>query len=362
MEIVTVPLAARSYDILIGEGLLREAGAHISPLLKQKQKRVCIITDSNVAKHHLPTLEAALKLAGIESHALVLPAGEKTKSFKYLQQVVDFVLGLSIERNFTLIALGGGVIGDLTGFAASTVLRGIDFIQIPTTLLSMVDSSVGGKTGINTAHGKNLVGAFYQPKLVLMDLNLLATLPRREFASGYAEVVKYGLINNRPFFDWLEKNLRAIKKREPKALLCAITESCKAKRDIVAADERESGVRALLNLGHTFGHALEAETGFSRKLLHGEAVAIGMVQAFELSAKMGLCPVADVEKTKAHLKKAGLPIAYPGLAPKALLAHMKKDKKVKDGHMVFILTRGIGNSFISDTVQESAVLSVLESK
>ena len=354
MEIVTVPLGARSYDILIGHGLLAEAGTRI------KQKRVCIITDKNVAKHHLPALEKSLKEAGTEVHTLVLPSGEKTKSFKFLQQVVDFVLSLSIERSFTLIAFGGGVIGDLTGFAASSILRGIDFIQIPTTLLSMVDSSVGGKTGINTAHGKNLVGAFYQPKLVLMDLNLLSTLPAREFASGYAEVAKYGLINNPAFFAWLEKNIRAIKKREPEILLQAIAESCKAKRDVVATDERESNIRALLNLGHTFGHALEAETGFSRKLLHGEGVAIGMVQAFALSAKLGLCPAQDVERTKNHLKKAGLPISPPSLSADSLLSHMRKDKKVKDGKMVFILAHGIGKAFICDTVREQDVLDILK--
>ena len=354
METVTVPLGTRSYDIVIGHGLLSEAGTRI------RQKRVCIITDKNVAKHHLTALEQSLKAAGTEVHTLILPAGEKTKSFKFLQQVIDFVLNLSIERNFTLIAFGGGVIGDLTGFAASSILRGIDFIQIPTTLLSMVDSSVGGKTGINTAQGKNLVGAFYQPKLVLMDLNLLSTLPAREFASGYAEVAKYGLINNPTFFAWLDKNIRAIKKREPEALIHAITESCKAKRDIVAADERESNVRALLNLGHTFGHALEAETGFSRKLLHGEGVAIGMIQAFALSVKLGLCSANDLEKAKAHLKKAGLPIVAPTLSPEALLGHMRKDKKVKDGKMVFILARGIGQAFIADNVQEADVLDILK--
>lgn len=361
-DTVTVPLGSRSYEIRIGKGLLPEAGSHISPLLKNK--RVCIITDRNVAKHHLPKLEASLKSAGIEVHTLVLPAGEKTKSWKFLQQVVDFVLNLSIERSFTLIALGGGVIGDLTGFAASVILRGIDFIQVPTTLLAMVDSSVGGKTGINTPQGKNLAGAFYQPKLVLMDLALLDTLPRREFAAGYAEVVKYGLINNKPFFDWLEKNARKLKKRETEALTYAVTESCKAKRDIVAADERESNVRALLNLGHTFGHALEAETGFSRALLHGEAVAIGMAQAFALSHQMGLCSAEDVEKVKTHLAKTGLPNATSyikaPMAPEALLAHMKKDKKVSGGKMVFILTRGIGQAFITSEVPETEVLKVLK--
>lgn len=354
MEIINVPLGSRSYDIVIGHGLLKEAGERI------KQKRVCIITDRNVAKHHLLKLEQSLKAAGIEVHTLVLPAGEKTKSFKFLQQVIDFVLSLSIERNFTLIAFGGGVIGDLTGFAASSILRGIDFIQIPTTLLSMVDSSVGGKTGINTSQGKNLVGAFYQPKLVLMDLDLLSTLPRREFAAGYAEVVKYGLINKPEFFLWLEKNIRAIKHRKPEMLLYAIAESCKAKRDIVAADERESSARALLNLGHTFGHALEAETGFSRKLLHGEAVAIGMVQAFALSVKLGLCPSTDLARMKTHLTKAGLPIASPTLSAGALLSHMKKDKKIKDGKMVFILNKCIGHAFIAHDVKEADVLEILK--
>ena len=353
METITVPLGNRSYDILIGHGLLNNAAQHIS------QKRVCIVTDKNVAKHHLTTLEKSLRSNGTEVNSIVLPAGEKTKSFKFLQQVIDTVLNLSIERGFTLIALGGGVIGDLTGFAASCILRGIDFVQIPTTLLSMVDSSVGGKTGINAPQGKNLVGAFYQPKKVLMDLNLLATLPKREFISGYAEVAKYGLINNPDFFAWLEKNISAIKKRKPEALLYAIAESCKAKRDIVAADEREANVRALLNLGHTFGHALEAETGFSRTLLHGEAVAIGMLQAMQLSVNLGLCNARDLERARAHLNKAGLPTQSPSLPKSALLAHMQKDKKVKDGKMVFILSRGIGKAFISSDVTEQQILEVL---
>lgn len=353
MEIITVPLGSRSYDIVIGHGLLGNAAQHIA------QKRVCIITDKNVAKYHLDTLEKSLRGAGIEVQSIVLPAGEKTKSFKFLQQVIDTVLNLSIERGFTLIALGGGVIGDLTGFAASCILRGIDFIQIPTTLLSMVDSSVGGKTGINTAQGKNLVGAFYQPKKVLIDLDLLKTLPKREFISGYAEVAKYGLINNSDFFVWLEKNIGAIKKRKPEALLYAIAESCKAKRDIVAADERESNVRALLNLGHTFGHALEAETGFSRKMLHGEAVAIGMLQAMQLSVNLGLCSAPDLARAKAHLQKMGLPVSPPPLSKQALLLHMQKDKKVKDGKMVFILSRGIGKAFISSDVTEQQILEVL---
>lgn len=353
METITVPLGTRSYDIIIGRGLLANAVQHIH------QKRVCIITDKNVAKHHLATLEKSLRSNGTDVHSIVLPAGEKTKSFKFLQQVIDTVLNLSIERGFTLIALGGGVIGDLTGFAASCILRGIDFIQIPTTLLSMVDSSVGGKTGINTAQGKNLVGAFYQPKKVLMDLDLLNTLPKREFISGYAEVAKYGLINNPDFFAWLEKNIGAIEERKPEALQYAIAQSCKAKRDIVAADEREANIRALLNLGHTFGHALEAETGYSRKLLHGEAVAIGMLQAMQLSVNLGLCPADELARAKAHLAKVGLPITPPTLDKKALLLHMQKDKKVKGGKMVFILSRGIGKAFISNDVTEQQVLEVL---
>lgn len=353
METITVPLSDRSYDIRIGSGLLPQAARFIP------YRRVAIITDRNVAKHHLAQLESSLKAAGIQHHNFVLPAGEKSKSFRTLEKLTGDILALGIERGFALVALGGGVMGDLTGFAASCILRGIDFIQIPTTLLAMVDSSVGGKTGINTPQGKNLVGAFYQPKAVLMDLDVLATLPRREFAAGYAEIVKYGLINNPEFFHWLEKNRARLKKRDPEALRHAIAESCKAKRDIVAADEREANIRALLNLGHTFGHALEAETGFSRKLLHGEAVAIGMVQAFRLSALLGHCPASDVEKVENHLRRFGLPVAYPGLSPQALLAHMKKDKKVKDGKMVFILTRGIGQAFICHDVNEKDVLRVL---
>lgn len=351
MEKLTVDLADRSYDILIGKNLFAEAAKHLL------QKKTYIITDSNVAKLHLTPLKLALQDFGIEAEAKILPAGEGTKSFKHLAEVCDWLLSKKPERKTTIIALGGGVIGDLAGFAASIVLRGINFIQIPTTLLAQVDSSVGGKTAVNSKYGKNLVGAFYQPKLVLADINVLKTLPRREFLSGYAEVVKYGLINNQEFFDWLDNN--DISKEEN--LAKAIYESCRAKAEIVSADEREGGVRALLNLGHTFGHAFEAETGFSDKLLHGEAVALGMVCAFKFSEKLGLC--SDSQKVIQHFEKVGLPTNPRKFIKKwnveKLIEHMRSDKKVADGKMVFILTKGIGKSFISKDVDEKQLKQFL---
>ena len=352
MEKLTVNLAERSYDILIGKNLMSEAAAHLP------QKKTYIITDSNVAKLHLIPLKLALQEFGIHVEAKILPAGEGTKSFKYLADVCDWLLSKKPERKTTIIALGGGVIGDLAGFAASVVLRGINFIQIPTTLLAQVDSSVGGKTAVNSKHGKNLVGAFYQPKLVLADIDVLKTLPKREFLSGYAEIIKYGLINKPEFFEWLDSN--DLKKEEN--LAKAIYESCKAKAEIVSADEREGGVRALLNLGHTFGHAFEAETGFSDKLLHGEGVALGIVCAFKFSEKLGLCN--DADKVVQHFEKVGLPTNPRKLIKKwnvnKLIEHMKSDKKVADGKMVFILAKGIGKSFISNDVDEKQLKEFLE--
>jgi len=359
-----VSLGERSYDILVGPGLLAQAGALIRPLLSSP--RVFVVTDENIEKLHLETLKDSLDEAGIENHGVVLPAGEQTKDFAHLESLLDAMLDARCERGTTILAFGGGVIGDLTGFAAATLLRGVPFIQIPTTLLSQVDSSVGGKTGINTRQGKNLVGAFYQPKLVLADIDVLSTLTPRDMRSGYAEVVKYGLIDDLPFFEWLEKNGLALLAGSKEAREQAVLTSCKAKARIVAADERESGQRALLNLGHTFAHALEAEGGYGEALQHGEAVSIGMMMAFELSTRMGLCPRADVERVEKHLRSLGMPVDLPALPEgksweaKALLSHFAKDKKVKDGKVTFVLARGIGQSFLCREVETPMVLSVLE--
>lgn len=353
MEKLNVALGERSYDILIGENVLDE-------LPKYTAKKTYIITDENVAKLHLAELEAVFNKAGITHKTKILPAGEGTKSFKYLEELCEWLLEQKPERKTTIIVFGGGVIGDLVGFAASIVLRGINFIQVPTTLLAQVDSSVGGKTAINSQHGKNLIGSFYQPKLVVADAALLKTLPQREMLSGYAEVVKYGLINDREFFDWLDgHNLK-----DQANLKKAIYHSCQAKAKIVAEDEREGGVRALLNLGHTFGHAFEAETGFSSKLLHGEAVALGIVMAFQFSTELGLCTASETEKVARHFENIGLPINPRKYLHKwdvdRLVNHMKSDKKVEDGKMVFILARGIGEAFIAKDVEEKTLRKFLE--
>ena len=357
-----VGLAQRSYDILVGEGLLASAGHHMAPLLKQK--RLMLITDQNVAGLHLATVERALDDAGIGYEALVLPAGEKTKDFAHLETLVERILEAKVERDTLLVALGGGVIGDLTGFAASIVLRGLEFIQLPTTLLAQVDSSVGGKTGINTAQGKNLVGTFHQPRLVLIDTDTLSTLPRRELLAGYAEVAKYGLVNDPEFFTWLESHGTAVIDGDPSARRHAVMTSCANKAALVAEDERESGHRALLNLGHTFGHALEAEIGYGDELLHGEAVAIGMVLAFDLSTRLGLCPQEDTARVRRHLAAIGLPTGlewFGGrvVSPSDLLEHMSRDKKVRDGRITFVLARGIGRAFLSQDVDPRDVEALL---
>jgi 3-dehydroquinate synthase len=361
-DTVTVGLGDRSYDILVGTGLLARAGELIGPMLKRP--RTFIVTDVNVAALHLEPLRAALAAAGIDSAAHVLPAGEKTKSFVHLEALLDAMLDARLERRDRVIALGGGVIGDLTGFAASILRRGIDFIQVPTTLLSQVDSSVGGKTGINTRQGKNLVGTFHQPSLVLADTDVLNTLPRRELGAGYAEVLKYGLIRDVAFFDWLEEHGAAVLAGDQSARAHAIATSCRAKAEVVAADEFETGDRALLNLGHTFGHALEAETGFGDRLLHGEGVAIGMALAFELSARLGLCDPQAPVLVRTHLRRLGLPsspadIAAPRMNAKTLIAHMAQDKKVKDGRITFVLARGIGQAFMTSDVETQAVEAML---
>jgi 3-dehydroquinate synthase len=358
-----VELGARSYDILIGRGLLANAGQHLKPVLKQP--RVVVLTDRTVAELHLPSLTRALGGAGIESHPIVLPPGEQTKSFEQLEEVIDQLLAARIERGSTLVALGGGVIGDLAGFAAAIVLRGIDFVQVPTTLLAQVDSSVGGKTGIDTRWGKNLVGSFHQPRLVLADIDALATLPRRQLLAGYAEVVKYGLINDARFFAWLEDHGMGLIDGNEAARQQAVRISCAAKARIVGEDEREAGARALLNLGHTFAHALEAECGYSDELLHGEAVAIGLVMAFDLSARLGLCSPDDAARVERHLGAVGLPTEPTAIAGRIwnierLLDHMRHDKKVQSGRITFVLARGIGQAFLARDVDLSEVSRLLE--
>jgi 3-dehydroquinate synthase len=349
-ECLRVALAERSYDIVVGPGLIETAGAAMLPSLRRRQ--AVIVTDEQVARHHLSTLRRSLDEHGIANHAIVLPPGEGTKDLRHFGQLIDNVLAIGIERGTMLVALGGGVVGDIAGFAAATLLRGIDFVQIPTTLLAQVDSSVGGKTAINTAAGKNLVGAFYQPRLVLADTTSLATLPRREVRAGYGEVVKYGLIRDAGFFEWLEVEGRAVCDLEASALSRAVMVSCRMKAEIVAADERETGDdRALLNFGHTFGHALEAETGFGERLLHGEAVALGMVLAFDFAVRLGLASGQEAHRVRQHLAASGLPttlaeIGLSGDAADRLLAHMGKDKKVRDGAITLILPRGIGDCFV----------------
>lgn len=350
--IVDVALGDRAYPIHIVPGLLGAAGALLAPFARSG--RLVVVTDETVAAMHLPTLAAGLP--GIRLEPVVLPPGEATKDWRHLEYLVERLLGLGVERSDAVLALGGGVIGDLVGFACSILRRGCRFVQLPTTLLAQVDSSVGGKTAINAVAGKNLVGAFHQPVAVLIDPAVLATLPRRELMAGYAEVVKYGLINDPAFFAWCEANGAAVLAGDTEAQQQAIAHSCRAKAAVVAADERETGdIRALLNLGHTFGHAFEAETGFSSRLLHGEAVAIGMVQAFRLSARLGLCPPEDAARVAAHFNGLGYVIepAALGLDCSAarLVDHMKQDKKMSAGRLAFILARGIGQSFVSREVE-----------
>ena len=363
METVKVDLKTRSYDIHIGPGLLAEAGAYISPFLRRQ--RVAVVTDSTVADLHLEALREGLLTANIEMVALTLPAGEQTKNWQVLGQTVEWLLDQKIERNDIVIALGGGVIGDLVGFAAAILRRGVQFIQIPTSLLAQVDSSVGGKTGVNAAKGKNLIGAFYQPKAVLADTALLASLPPRELRAGFAEVIKYGLLGDRDFFEWLEANGKNVLALDEAAIAHAVYTSCTAKARIVEADEREAGQRALLNLGHTFAHAFEAEAHYDGRLLHGEAVAAGMGLAFDLSVALNICNGQDARRCKAMLEANGLPSGLSNLpagraSADTLLSHMKHDKKVKDGTMHFVLVRSIGDAFVSGDVPPETVLALLE--
>ncbi len=359
---VHVPLGDRAYDILIGENLLEGAGERLTAMFPGR--RFGIVTDSEVAIAQLPRLTRSLDRAGAKHATVVVPNGEATKSIARLNEVVEGLLEARLERGDIVLALGGGVIGDLAGFAAAIARRGMDFVQIPTSLLAQVDSSVGGKTGINSPHGKNLIGAFHQPKLVLADIGALATLPPRQFASGYAEVVKYGLIDDEGFFFWLEANQPEIFAGGP-ARAEAIARACEAKTRFVLADEKETGVRALLNLGHTFGHALESATGYSDRLLHGEGVSIGMVLAHGFSAKLGLAASQDKGRVEAHLKRSGLPTKLsdiPGELPNTdfLMDAIAQDKKVVRGALTFILTRGIGQSFIEKNVDPAAVRAYLE--
>jgi len=362
IETVEVGLGDRSYPILIGDGLADRAGEFIAARLPGV--RVAVVTDENVAAAHLGRVMASLENAGIKASALTLPAGETTKSFDALQAVVDHVLAERLERGDVVIALGGGVIGDLTGFAAGIVRRGMGFVQMPTSLLAQVDSSVGGKTGINSARGKNLIGVFHQPRLVLADTGVLDTLPPREFRAGYAEVAKYGLIDRPDFFAWLEANWQAVF-TGGEARRSAIAESCRAKADVVARDEFETGDRALLNLGHTFGHALEGATRYDgARLVHGEGVAIGMALAHRFSVRLNLAGVETAERVAAHLRAVGLPTRLsdiPGDLPDAegLFAFIAQDKKVQRGALTFILTRGIGQSFIARDVPASEVRGFL---
>ena len=364
---ITVPVALgeRSYEILIGPGLLKQAGHFIAPHLRRPL--TAIVTDENVAGLHLETLLGSLDEVEITASVITRPAGEATKSFENLNAVCDGLLAAGVERQDTIIAFGGGVIGDLAGFAAAIMRRGIKFIQIPTSLLAQVDSSVGGKTGINSAHGKNLIGSFHQPVSVIADISLLDTLPDREFAAGYAEVAKYGLLGDLAFFEWLEVNGQKLQSGDLQARMRAVEKSCLAKADIVARDEHENGVRALLNLGHTFGHALEAATGYGERLLHGEGVAIGMVMALRFSEQLGLCEPGNADRAAAHLKAMGLPVSMaqiPGDLPDSagLIDFMRQDKKSEDGKLVFILVNAIGDAMVQRDVDEKAVAVFLNNE
>jgi len=363
MSIVTVALGERTYEVVVGPGALSGLGARLKPLVSRG--KVAIITDEQVAALHLAAAKASLAEAGIGHLGdIILPAGEQTKSFAHLEDVCDRLIGMEIERKDMVVALGGGVIGDLTGFAAAIVKRGLDFVQVPTTLLAQIDSSVGGKTAINTKRGKNLVGAFHQPRLVLADTAILDTLPPRELKAGYAEVVKVALLADGEFFNWLEKHGPDALSGDMQARVAMVSRAVMIKAEIVAEDERETGRRALLNLGHTFGHALEAETGFSARLLHGESVSIGMVIAATLSQRMGLITPGDLARIKAHLRATGLKQCQADIEggpfpPERLIAHMAHDKKVADGKVTFILLRGLGDAFTTRDVDPGLLRQVL---
>ena len=362
MRTIGVSLAGAAYDVVIGEGVLDAAGARIAPLLGRP--RVVIVADAAVEALHGPRLRRSLAQAKISADTILVPPGEEQKSFGGLERLCHDLLALEVERGDVILALGGGVVGDLTGFAAAVLKRGVDFVQIPTTLLAQVDSSVGGKTAIDMPEGKNLIGAFHQPRLVLADLAVLSTLPERELRCGYAEIIKYGLVGDADFFAWLEANGARVVAREGAALAHAIARSVEMKAAIVAEDERERGRRALLNLGHTFAHAVEAETGYGEALKHGEAVAAGCALAFRLSVRLGLCAAADAERVARAIAAANLPIGLeqlPGapFAADALMARMAQDKKAKAGTLTFILAHGVGQAFIARAVEPEAARAFL---
>jgi len=359
---VPVGLGDRAYDVLVGEGLLDAAGRLIAPF--QKRGRTAVVSDETVWALHGERLTAALAAAGIAALPVIVPPGEQTKSFEGLADVSDRLLALELDRGDIVTAFGGGVVGDLAGFAASIYKRGIDFVQIPTTLLAQVDSSVGGKTAIDTPRGKNLIGAFHQPKLVLADLTVLSTLPDREMRAGYAEVIKYGLLGDLAFFDWLEANVADVLAREPAALAHAVARSVEMKAEVVIEDEKEQGRRALLNLGHTFGHALESETGYGEALLHGEAVGAGMALAFRFSASQGLVNGQDATRATRAIAASGLPTTLQEVAghpfdAARLVAHMGQDKKAEAGRLTFILARALGDAFVAKDVDAGAVRDFL---
>jgi 3-dehydroquinate synthase len=366
--VVPVALGSRSYDIVIGRGVIATLGARIAEL--RPGAKVFIVSDKNVAAHAMAAAQAALKLAGVAGSHIIVPPGEGSKSYRVFEQVCEAILEAQIERGDLIVALGGGVIGDLAGFAAAVVRRGLDYVQVPTTLLAQVDSSVGGKTAIDSRHGKNLIGAFHQPILVVADTALLDTLPEREFRAGYAELVKYGLLGDAAFFSWLEAHWREVfGASSPRnfAREHAVAVACRAKAAIVGRDERETGERALLNLGHTFGHALEAACGFSDRLLHGEAIAIGMVLAFEYSARRGFVAAAEAERVKRHFQDVGLPtdpaaIAGPRPGLDRVMELIAQDKKVKRGMLTLILVRAIGSAVIESGVEEREIRAFLSEK
>ncbi|MCC7082902.1 MAG: 3-dehydroquinate synthase [Burkholderiales bacterium] len=353
---LTVSLGERSYPIRIGAGLLTQPKLIVPHLT---QERVAVVTNDTIAPLYLAALVDSLKRIGVRTLEIVLPDGEQYKNWQTLNHVFDALLEARCERGTTLIALGGGVVGDIGGFAAAVYQRGMPFIQVPTTLLALVDSSVGGKTAINHPLGKNMIGAFYQPRLVLADIATLDTLPEREYSAGLAEIVKYGLIRDAPFLDWLEANMARLRSRDRGAIIHAVVQSCQHKAEIVGADERESGERALLNLGHTFGHAIESGLGYGT-WLHGEAVAAGMVLAAELSARMGLLSSTEVERTRRLLQAAGLPTVAPRLAPERYLELMGHDKKVLAGRLRLVLLRRLGEAYVSADFSHEKLVEVLE--
>ncbi|HEV7636923.1 MAG TPA: 3-dehydroquinate synthase [Bradyrhizobium sp.] len=365
---VDVALGERAYDIVIGRDVLPSLGARVAAL--RPGARAAIVTDRNVAKHWLEKTEASLAQAGIATSRIIVEEGESSKTYVGLERVSEALIAAKIERNDLVVALGGGVVGDLAGFAAAILRRGVDFVQVPTSLLAQVDSSVGGKTGINSPQGKNLLGAFHQPLLVVADTAVLDTLTPRQFRAGYAEVAKYGVLGDEAFFTWLEANHADIFAGDA-AREHAIATSCRAKAAIVSRDERETGERALLNLGHTFGHALEAATGFSERLFHGEGVAVGMVLAAELSAQLGMIDESDAARIRRHLAEVGLPthlqdiagFAQEGLADAdALMALMAQDKKVRRGRLTFILLKAVGRAVVAPDVEPSLVRDFLQTK